>query len=466
VYLFESSEGEAAKSIRQVAGNAIALERNSFGYRAPGGTGISPVLDPEGVLHFPIFDGNRLWVADTQCTAYDLGPDRRLTATARSQPQGTFQQPLAVSGRVLFHARHRDGFSGLVVTAVDAADGKTYWETSIGAPLASGILVDAQGGTLTAATTAGALFRIDAAGVKDLSIVDRPLAAWATDAPVAALSALDCGGLVLAGGSQSTEVALRDTAHYGPAFQRLQLPDVVTTPPIAFAGGLLAAGSAGQVLLCDGQTGRMVGEPFQPVLAAGTRCSWTAPVPAGKDRFVIADGRNKLYLVGLKSGPQPRLFELARVTTPARIDSPLAIAAGKAMYAVDAAGTLTAFALKGLQRDAVWTLGDRCTWGPWAAGDRVLLLSGLRKFWCLDGDAKLLWQKELPYGPPVGAPLVAGDHVLLAFARGMVCRIDGASGKELSAIDTGQTLANGPALLGRRLFVGTLDGSLLEIRQP
>jgi outer membrane protein assembly factor BamB len=154
------------------------------------------------------------------------------------------------------------------------------------------------------------------------------------------------------------------------------------------------------------------------------------------------------------------------VTTPARIDSPLAIAAGKAMYAVDAAGTLTAFALKGLQRDAVWTLGDRCTWGPWAAGDRVLLLSGLRKFWCLDGDAKLLWQKELPYGPPVGAPLVAGDHVLLAFARGMVCRIDGASGKELSAIDTGQTLANGPALLGRRLFVGTLDGSLLEIRQP
>jgi outer membrane protein assembly factor BamB len=449
VYLFEVSAGGAGNSLKKISE--------------------LPAAGPEGMVRFPIFDGDRLWVADTQLTAYALGLDGRLTLGRRSQPGSTYQQPLAVSGRVLFHTRRRDGFSGLVVTAVDAVNGKAYWETSIGASPAAGFLVDAQGGTLTAATTAGALFHIDVAGIKDSSVVDRPLAVWTPEAsgvPTAALFALERGAPVLVGGAPNAEAAVLDPASSPPAFRRLQLPERATAPPIAFGGGLLVAGAAGQVALCDGKTGRVIGEPFQPPRAAGTRCCWTAPIQAGKDRFAIVEGHDqRLYLVGVKSGLQPRLVELARAIVPEPIVPPMAIAAGKTLYAVDAAGNLAAFTLQGLQRDAVWPLGNRCTWGPWAVGDRVLLLSGQQKLWCFDGDEKRVWQRDLPYGAPEGPPLVVGDQVLLAFAGGMVCHIDAASGKESSKINTGQSLASGPVMVGRRLFVGTLDGTLLEIRQ-
>jgi outer membrane protein assembly factor BamB len=448
VYLFEVSAGGAGNSLKKISE--------------------LPAAGAEGVVRFPIFDGDRLWVADTQLTAYALGVDGRLTLRRPSQPANTFQQPLAVSGRVLFHTRRRDGFSGLLVTAVDAGNGKAYWETTIGESPAAGFLVDAQGGTLTAATTAGALFRIDVASIKDCSVVDRPLAVWtpeASDVPTAALFALERGEPVLAGGAQSGEAAVLDLASSAPAFRRLQLPERATATPIGFGAGLLVAGATGQVALCEGKTGRMIGDPFQPARSAGTRCCWTAPMRAGKDRFAIVEGHDqRIYLVGVKSGLQPRLFELARAITAEPIGGPMAIAAGKTLYAADAAGNLAAFTLPGLQRDAVWPLGDRCTWGPWAVGDRVLLRSGRQKFWCFDGDEKRVWQRELPYGAPGGPPLVVGDHVLLAFAGGMVCRIDAASGKELSKINTGQTLASGPVMVGRRLFVGTLDGTLLEIK--
>jgi outer membrane protein assembly factor BamB len=272
--------------------------------------------------------------------------------------------------------------------------------------------------------------------------------------------------VALVGGNQAAEAAVLDPARTAEPFHWLRLPDVVSAPPIAFGGGLLAPGKAGQVVLCDLQSGQLLGTPFQPPLAAAIRSAWGTPVPAGKDRFVIADGRGKLYLVGLKRDPQPHLIELAQVAVPARIVSPLAIAAGKVVYAVDAAGTLAAFMLPGLQRDTIWPLEDRCTWGPATIGNYVLLGCGPQKLWCLDVDQRPVWQTELPYGSPVGSPLQSGGHALLAFARGVVCRIDVATGKELGRIDVGQALASGPELVGKRLFAGTLDGSLLEIKQP
>jgi outer membrane protein assembly factor BamB/TolA-binding protein len=405
VYLFDAAERLNARPLKKVAE--------------------LPAAGAEDVVRFPLLDGNRLWVADTQLTGYDLGPEGRLAAQTSSQPQSTFQQPLLVSGRVLFDACRRDGCSGLVVTAMDTLTGKQYWEICVGAPLAAGLVADAHG-ALTAATAAGAVFRIDAASIKDRSVVDQPLATMAGE----------------------------------------QLDAPVGVPPTVFGGGLLVPGKAGQVMLCDLRSGRPLGDPFQPTLVAALRPVWGTPAPVGKDRFVIADDHGKLYLVGLKRDPRPHLIELAQVAAPARIVSPLAIAAGKAVYAVDATGTLAAFMLPGLQRDTIWPLEDRCTWGPAAIGKYVLLHCGQQKVWCLDGDQKLIWQADLPYGLPVGSPLPSGDHALLAFAGGVVCRIDVASGKELGRSDAGQALASGPELVDKRLFVGTVDGSLLEIKQP
>jgi outer membrane protein assembly factor BamB/outer membrane biosynthesis protein TonB len=446
VYLFEIVEKNTSQPLKQIAA------------ASPSG--------PEDLVRFAVLADGRLWVAGEQLTAYEPAAEGQIKSAAQSCTQSTFQQPIVAAGKVLFHARHRNGFSDVLVTATNLADGKTCWETRVGSPLAD-LQTDAQGSRVVVATEGGAVFQIDAQKTTGTVIVDQPLAATPTDqlaVPIAALVQAEGGSLMLVGGSQSQQVFIVDPSNPQKAILPSPLPDTAAGAPIGFAGGLLVPGQSGQITLWDPAKNKSLGNPFFPP-SRGGRWAWTTPVAAGEGRVIVADDRRQLRLIEWQREKR-QLVQLAQAVVPADLVSMLALAGDKVFYAVDATSTLAAFKLPELQRGTTWPLEDGCTWGPWSAGDRVLLASGARKFRCLDAGQKLLWQAEYAFGQPVGKPCRTGSNFLLAFAGGVVCRIDGASGKELGNLDVGQALAAGPTIVGTRLFVGTPDGSLLEIKQP
>jgi hypothetical protein len=55
---------------------------------------------------------------------------------------------------------------------------------------------------------------------------------------------------------------------------------------------------------------------------------------------------------------------------------------------------------------------------------------------------------------------------LLASEKGVVWRLDAATGKESGKRDVGLPLGTGPVLVGDRLLVGSHDGCIFEVKQP
>jgi len=96
----------------------------------------------------------------------------------------------------------------------------------------------------------------------------------------------------------------------------------------------------------------------------------------------------------------------------------------------------------------------------------VLLATDDDQLLCFDAKGEKLWQAPLAYGPLAGAPLPVEDGFMLASASGVIARVDAKAGKELGKVETGRSLASGPAAMGGNVFVAGTDGSIYEVKQP
>jgi outer membrane protein assembly factor BamB len=423
---------------------------------------------PAGMFRFPLIVGSQVWIADSQLSRYDIQPSK-----GRLEPKGienegsvTLQPPVPL-GRVVVQVRRKIGLPGVLVSAMPAEGGRAVWETQIAAPLASEPIVDEASGEITAVTQLGAVFRLKTDAVRGRSVVDQPavaLAAAEVRRPLTQTVPLEGNLLALAATGGPKLVPILDLQK-ADQFRWITLPDALGCPPIGFSAGLLAPCQLGQAVLLDPRSGKPLAEPFQPKLESGVAVDWRAAAAIGTSEAALADGRNKLYRIGIEQQPKPHLAQLGEVSLTESIVSPIAALDGVA-YAVDAADSLLAFSLPELTRGQVLPLGGRCVWGPQRVGDHVMLATDEDRLYCLDNQQSLLWKVDLPYGPPAGKPLVSDGGVLFAAAGGVVWRIDPATGQEIAKVETSYPLATGPVPLGDRLLVGGHDGSLYEIDKP
>jgi outer membrane protein assembly factor BamB len=275
------------------------------------------------------------------------------------------------------------------------------------------------------------------------------------------------GSLAISSGKGSEHIGIYDPKNAPTIVGWLNVPDghKLACPPVALDGGVLLADRAGQVSLLDLE-GDPLAEQFQPPLEPGAEVDWATPaVVDGKPQVLLADGKSKLYWLGLQEDPRPHLEILAEATVTTPIVSPLAVL-GDTVYAGDASKMLAPFALPKLTRGKERLLDGFCALGPVRVGDGVLLATDDGQLLCLDAKGRLLWQSTLKYGPLAGLPLRLGAHYLLAARNGTLWRVDAATGKESGKFETGCPLATGPVALGRQLLVGGHDGTLYEVRQP
>ena len=456
-------------------GDVYALEISATNIEAPlmeiakgQATGEEQPSDDEsakGLLRFPlILPSGQVWIADSQLTRYDIQVSR-----LRLEPKGIENKgsvslvPPVPIGRSVFHIRRKTGLPGVLVSAFDMNGGRALWETQLAAPLVSEPVVGADGSEITAVTTVGGVFQVASSDVAGNPVIDRPVASLtASEArqPVSDLVPIEAELLALASTHGAKQIPVFDNNKGKKRFNWIELPDVLDCPPIAFGGGLVAPCGSGQVLLLDPRSGAAIREPFQPKLESGRQVDWRSLATTGPNEFLLADGRNNLYRIGVKDQPKPHLDLLGEIDLSEALVSPMAVI-GKVMYAVDASNTLVAVQLPKLDRGQSWDLSGRCVWGPMAVGDRVLMATDDDQLYCLDSNQVLVCKVKLPYGRLAGAPLPADDgEYILASAGGVVWRVKADSGAELAKIETGYPLATGPVRLGDKLLVGGSDGCL------
>jgi outer membrane protein assembly factor BamB len=453
VRIFEVGGAEAKTPLRQIAESAVEGADN--------------------LIRFPLLQGGQLWIADNRLTKYDVQAARgRLEPKWIEDEQSAFLQPPLAVGQAVVAVRRKLGAPGAVVSARAMPESELFWATHLGTPPAGEPLVLDDGKTI-AVTAGGAVFKIDAAENASAILTD-PLVAPDTfrlPPPVKHVVRLSGGLLAISSGKGSQQIGVFDPNSPAPLVTWLKLPDKLACAPVAMGRGLLVATTAGQVCLWDSkpdpQTGEPVplAEPFQPALEVDAQIEWITPAVVNDKEAVIADGKTKVYHLGIQDKPKPHLAVLAEATVTKPIVSPLAVL-GETVYAADAGKLLVAFGLAKLNREKELPLGGQFAWGPAPLGDAVLLATDDNQLLAMDAKGNRLWQTPLTHGPLAGAPLRLGGHYLLAARDGTICRVDAATGKELATLDVGCPLATGPVARGGRLLVGGCDGALYEVRQP
>ena len=422
----------------------------------------------DNLIRFALIQGGQFWVADTQLAAYDIQTARgRLASQWTAQHDSVFLQAPVAIGNAVVTVRHRQGKAGACVSAVALDNPDSLWQTELASPLAGNRLVVSDDGKAMAVTSNGSLYRIDAERTVT-SVRDEPDAAVDESRllrPISQVAELPGGMLAISSGNGSKQIGIFEAASQPPLFHWLKLPDKIACAPVSFSGGLLVAGSGGQVFLLDPRGAAPPAEPFQTRVEPGVAVDWIRPEAINNTEVVLANGNAKMYRLALEDQPKPHLATLAEASLPKPIVSSLAVL-GETVYGCDVANVLTAFKLPKLTHGKEYPLGGRCTWGPSRVGKSVLLATDDDQLLCMDAQADRLWQIKLEHGPLAGPPLSLGEHFVLASVDGIIWRVDSATGKELGKVDTACPLGAGPVLLGQKMFVVGHDGTLYEVRQP
>lgn len=210
------------------------------------------------------------------------------------------------------------------------------------------------------------------------------------------------------------------------------------------------------------------GGPEQIGVAAGTlpdklEVLWRFQAKDGFESAVaIADSvvyagcyDGHLYALDLKTGQVKWKYKAGPIKAPPGYHR-------NVVYVGDEEGVFHAVdAATGKKRWTFETRGE-ITAGANFAGDSVLIGSYDSTLYCLSTEGKLQWKVKTE-GPVNGSPTVAGKFTFVAGCDSQLRVIDLDKGIEVRAIDLGGQAAATPAVIGDRLYVGTMSNQMLAI---
>lgn len=375
-----------------------------------------------------------------------------------------FVGPIAKNGDAVLHARVRKGIPGLTVAASDSRTGRLLWETDLAAPPLGAPMFSESARAVVASTVVGQSHLIGPQEVRarqstkpaaepPSQLSSRPQ----TYDAIARLASSDAALAEVGGGDW---LAVRVSPRAGS--RAVPLPGEIVCPPAVMSEGVLTPLAVGQVHLLD-LAGQPLATPFQPRIAAGSRVAWTTPAVTGSIA-VLTDGAETVYCLGVETSAAPALAERSSTKLPAAAAAlPAAIAGDRAVIAL-ADNSLAVFDLPGLDAGGTLPLPGTVVWGPYAAGDAVLVATADELLAVTaSGEPQIAWRAPLETGKPIGEPLADGDGVAVAFADGRLLRFATASGEASATLDLGQPLGSGPKAYGPRWLVSAADGAVLVV---
>jgi len=174
------------------------------------------------------------------------------------------------------------------------------------------------------------------------------------------------------------------------------------------------------------------------------------------DGIVYAASSDKfLYAIDLKTGQEKWKAQLNILTASPGVH-------GNRVYVGDADGKF--YCLDRADGKVIWTFETegQITAAPNFAGDNVLIPAHDSTLYCLDKDGKKVWDFRIE-GPIYGGVAVADDKTFLAGCDSMMHVLDVKTGKELGNVDLKGQSGAAAAVLGDRLYVGTMSNQVLAI---
>ncbi len=415
--------------------------------------------------------GRNVWVADTQLTKYSIMPtDNRLPIEEieNNFAGSTFDHPLLAFGDTLINVRRPKNRGGYVVASTDTKQGHPIWETDLAMPPAGAPVVDDATKAIIVGSADGYVFKFDEAAlrtrVQDEAV---PSEMMPHDNPPLT-AAVDLGqGHVAFTAINSNRLLLYNPTQPTPA-KWLQLEGPLASAVTPIGPGFVVPLKLGQVFYLNSTDGARLATPFQPRLEPQSTLDYKPAVAVGADgrRFVITDGRQKVYLVGLADQPQSHLAEVKQGDVgPHPIESPLVVL-GDAAFAVAGGTHLLHFKIPTMETVGETNLPAPLEAGPYRLGDSLLLSTADDKLIALSATGEVKWQVPIQHGPLAGPPLALSDGIVLAYRKGIIERRSPTDGKPLATLNVEQPLATGPVTFMQHLIVTAADGTLLVVDKP
>jgi outer membrane protein assembly factor BamB len=367
-----------------------------------------------------------LWVASGHSGRFELNLERGAIEpkTPIVQP-GPALAPIQAAGNLLVMTFQDRETGGVALWGIDSESGLVAWKTILGAPWTTSPEPSPDAESLAVVARDGGEAKLPveqiARGGFSQQTVPRP-GEFALASGVRVR--LDAGGksiAALAPAQHANFLWVQDPAKPG-AWQKTVLPTDLAAEPLAWGDAVLVPGADARAYLIDPLSGRTRAEPFVPKFDRDLQGTWCAPALIDRDTVVLADDVGRVYRIGLKTSPAPRLLEEAEAT-----------------------------------------LRERITAGPVSTGGAVVLVTADRRVRALAGrDLSPLGSWELEAA--LAGPLVAQDGMCFATDRAGGVLAFNSDGKRVWSIKLGAEAVGVPVVRDQSIWFLTTDGAL-EIRE-
>lgn len=289
---------------------------------------------------------------------------------------------------------------------------------------------------------------------------------WKADTKAALSAGPGAGGSLVVVGTSDGEVIALDKAS-GKSLWRAKLGGEVLSTPLVTGDRVVVRTVDGRLRALDAATGKEQWSADEPVPRLSLRGN-AAPVLAGESVIAGFDS-GKVVAYSLTTGD---VAWQAQVSTPrgrselerlADVDGAVRVDGGDG-YAVGYQGRVVMFALDSGQ---IW-------WGRDLSSYRGLALDGDQLYVSTaDGsvvalrrrDGTVTWQQDGLKRRSLGAPVVAGNAIVVGDFDGYVHWLDRATGKFVAREHLGGArIAAAPLVAGDRVYVIDEDGKLVAYR--
>ncbi len=414
----------------------------------------------------------RLWVAGDGVAIYQAAARDAAAPLPRRQWDDLWVSQIIATadGSAVVVGREKNGGPCLVCREGDAAD-KASSRIPLGVAPAAPLLGNARSGEFWVLRLDGMLCHGTISALADaatavtgeqvcipspvddgLRSLSRPVAAsWSGQVGVLGCLPGDASLVLVASGTEQVDCF------------PLTLPQRLACPPVAVGTHLVLAGYHGSMMLYDTRRRQFAAGEFLPDMVNGALPNWRTPAVLPDGTLVVSAGAARLFQLQI-STDGAAVAAIASQRGAVAFASPLT-AVGTTVWGVSSNRELCRVLVPELTVEKDVQLQGHAQWGPALVGRRAYLATDQGELLCLGETPGGEWETQLEIGPVAGICALDDQHVAVGSIDGRIAVIDSDSGRLATAlINTGQRVAYGPVLVGKRLVLLTPDGCLLVMR--